>query len=123
MASPLSLNPGVPMLMLKSQKPFIVLLLQVIEGLEAEVLQQKSEAAAQAESATRAAKALAAAEKRLEGAAAETAELQQKIHNLQQQLAPFEGRVQAANADTKVSLHPCAFRGSGAHHIGELQAS
>ena len=109
--------------MLESQKACIFLLLQVIEGLEAEVLQQKSEAAAQAESATRAAKALAAAEKRLECAAAETAELQQKIGDLQQQLAPFEGRVQAANADTKVSPHPCPFRGSDAHHIGELQAS
>ena len=101
--------------MLESQKACIFLLLQIIEGLEAEVLQQKSEAAA--------AKALAAAEKRLECAAAETAELQQKIGDLQQQLAPFEGRVQAANADTKVSPHPCPFRGSDAHHIGELQAS
>ena len=107
-----------PVRMLESQKAFILLLLQVIEGLEAEVLQQKSEAAAQAESATRAAKALGAAEKRLEGAAAESAELQQRIGDLQQQLAPFEGRVQAANADTKVSLHPCAFRGSPAYHVG-----
>ena len=87
------------------------------------MLQQKTGAAAQAESATRAAKALAAAEKRLECAAAETAGLQQKISDVQQQLAPYEGRVKAANADTKVSLHPCAFRRSGACHIGELQAS
>ena len=110
------------MLVLESQKAFF-LLLQDIEGLEAEVLQQKTEAAAQAESAARAAKAFSAAEKRLESAAAETAELQQKIGDLQQQLAPFEGRVQAANADTKVSLHPCKFRGSGAYHVGKLQAS
>ena len=78
------------------------------------MLQLKSEAAAQSESATRTARALAAAEKRLECAAAETKELQQKIADLQQQLAPYEGRVQAANADTKVSLHFCALRTSSA---------
>jgi len=66
------------------------------------VAQQKKELSAEAMSAADAAKALAAAERRLESAAAEKADLQQRFAELQQQLAPLEGRVQAAIAETKV---------------------
>ena len=79
-----------------------VLRAQAIEGLEADIAKQKKEASDQIESAAAAAKALAAAEARQDSAAAEKAQLQQSIAALQQQLAPFEGRVQAAMAETKV---------------------
>ena len=64
--------------------------------------QGKKDAGAQAESAAEAAKALATAERRLDNTAAEKAELVQRIADLKQQLTPFEGRVQAAVAETKV---------------------
>ena len=76
--------------------------MQTIDGLEAGMTQGKKDAGAQAESAAEAAKALAAAERRLDSAAAEKAELVQRIADLKQQLTPFEGRVQAAVAETKV---------------------
>ena len=60
-----------------------------------------------AASAAEAAKALAAAERRLESAAAEKADLQQRFAESQQQLAPLEGRVRAAIAETKV--HAASF--------------
>lgn len=75
---------------------------QAIEGLEADIAKQKKEASDQIESAAAAAKSLAAAEARQDSTAAEKAQLQQSILVLQQQLAPFEGRVQAAMAETKV---------------------
>lgn len=78
--------------------------MQTIDGLEADVLQQKKDTSTQAEAAAGAAKALTAAEKRLEAAAAEKTDLLQSMAGLQQQLAPYEGRVQAAVADIKVHL-------------------
>ena len=70
--------------------------------------QGKKDASAQAESAAEAAKALAAAERRLEAAAAAKSDLEQRIAETKQQLAPFEGRVQAAIAETKVGAGPAA---------------
>ena len=80
----------------------VSLCVQSIDGLEADVAQGKKEVSAQAESAAEAAKVLAAAERRLESAAAQKTDLEQRIAELKQQLAPFEGRVQAAVAETKV---------------------
>ena len=68
--------------------------------------QQKKELSVEATSAAEAAKALTAAERRLESAAAEKADLQQRFAESQQQLAPLEGRVQAAIAETKVHTAP-----------------
>ena len=80
--------------------------MQTIDGLESDVAQGKKDASAQGESALEAAKALAAAERRLESAAAVKTDLEQRIAELKQQLAPFEGRVQAAIAETKVQNLP-----------------
>lgn len=80
--------------------------MQTIDGLESDVAQEKKDASAQGESALEAAKALAAAERRLESAAAVKTDLEQRIAELKQQLAPFEGRVQAAIAETKVQNLP-----------------
>ncbi len=75
---------------------------QTIDGLEADVARGKKDTGTQAESAAEAAKALAAAERRLESAAAQKADSEQRMAELKQQLAPFEGRVQTAVAETKV---------------------
>ena len=87
------------------------LCMQTIDGLEADVSQGKKDAGTQAESAAIGAKALTSAHQRLESAAAAKTELEQRIAELRQQLAPFEGRVQAAIAETKVNSaisHPKA---------------
>ncbi len=84
----------------------VSLCMQTIDGLEADVAQGKKDTSTQIESASEAGKALAAAERRLESAAAVKTDLEQRIAELKQQLAPFEGRVQAAIAETKVQNLP-----------------
>lgn len=111
--------------------PASALCMQTIDGLEADVARGKKDAATQAESAAGVAKALAAADQRLESAAAAKTELEQRIAELKQQLAPFEGRVQAAIAETQVDpglshlkrTWPCISGHAGAHQLWHFAAT